>query len=90
MAVSEEEVGGWVEAIADLHASTAREPGDMRAAEEAAANLWSGYGYQNAPAEVLRMLVQAIEIGYMAALHDVRDGSFDTDIRAWRPELAHE
>ena len=90
MAVSEEDVGGWVEAIADLHASTAREPGDMRAAEEAAANLWSGYGYQDAPTEVLRMFVQAIEIGYMAALHDVRDGGFDNDIRAWRPELAHE
>lgn len=63
-------------------ASTAGGPVDMRAAEEAAANLWSGYGYQKAPAEVLRMLVKAIEIGCMAAPHDVRDGSFDNDIRA--------
>lgn len=79
MAVSEEDVSRWVEAIADLHASTARDPGDTRTAEEAVANLWSGYGYRDAPIAVLRMFVQAIEIGYMAALHDARDGGFDDE-----------
>jgi hypothetical protein len=54
----------------------------------AVANLWSGYGYQEAPTHVLKMFVQAIEIGYAAALRDVRDGHFDSQIQMWRPDLA--
>ncbi|MEU7802571.1 hypothetical protein AB0B10_25255 [Micromonospora arborensis] len=54
------------------------------------ANLWSGYGYQDAPTEVLRMLVNANEIGYMAALNDVRDGDLDNEILMWWPELAKQ
>jgi hypothetical protein len=34
------------------------------------------------------MLVHAIEIGYATAVQDLRDGSFDEDIRQWRPDLA--
>lgn len=40
-----------------------------------------------APTHVLRMLVQATEIGYIAALRDVRDGKFDAEIEEWRPDL---
>lgn len=90
MSVSEYDVNDWTEAIANLHASTARDPGDERRAYDAVANLWSGYGYQDAPTEVLRMLVNAIEIGYMAALGDVRDGDLDDEIRMWRPDLAEQ
>jgi hypothetical protein len=36
------------------------------------------------------MLVNAIEIGYMAALNDVRDGDLDDEIRMWRPDLAEQ
>ena len=90
MSVSEYDVDGWIEAIANLPASTAHDPGDARTAYEAVANLWSGYGYQDAPIEVLRMLVNAIEIGYMAALNDIRDGDLDNEIRMWRPELAEQ
>lgn len=46
-------------------------------AQEAAANLWSGFGYQDAPGDVLRMFAQAIEIGYLTALRDVRNGDLD-------------
>jgi hypothetical protein len=60
----------------------------MRTAYEAVADLWSEYGYQDAPTEVIRMLVNAIEIGYMAALNDIRDGDLDDEIRQWRPGLA--
>ena len=88
MSISEYDVNGWVDAIANLHASTSHDPGDARRAYEAVANLWSEYGYQDAPIEVLRMLVNAIEIGYMAALNDVRDGDLDDEIRMWRPDLA--
>jgi hypothetical protein len=87
MSISEYDVDSWAEAIANLHASTAHDPGDARAAYNAVANLWSEYGYQDAPTEVLRMLVNAIEIGYMAALNDIRDGDLDDEIRMWRPEL---
>lgn len=90
MSFSEYDVTGWSEAIANLHATTAHDPGDARTAYEAVANLWSEYGYQDAPTEVLRMLVNAIEIGYMAALNDVRDGDLDDEIRMWRPQLAQE
>jgi hypothetical protein len=90
MSISEYEVNDWAEAIASLHASTAHDPGDARRAYDAVANLWSGYGYQDAPTEVLRMLVNAIEIGYMAALNDVRDGDLDDEIRMWRPDLAEQ
>ncbi len=62
--------------------------GDERAAEEATANLLSGFGYQDAPMHVLQMFSHAIEIGYATALRHVRDGHFDDDIRQWRPDLA--
>ena len=81
---SEKDVDGWIDAINNLHDYTTRDPGDARAAGEAVANLWSGYGYQDAPIEVLRMFVKAIETGYAAALRDVRDGQYDDEIETWR------
>lgn len=83
-AASEDEINDWVQAISNLHASVATDPIDERAAREAAANLWSGFGYQDAPGDVLRMFVQAIEIGYITALRDVRDGEFDDELKVWR------
>jgi hypothetical protein len=65
-------------------------PGDERRAYEAMANVWSAYGYQDAPIEVLRMLVNATEIGYMATLNDVRKGDLDDEIVMWRPDLAEQ
>ncbi|WKU44536.1 hypothetical protein Q3V23_10820 [Streptomyces sp. VNUA116] len=37
--------------------------------------------------EVLQMSAQVMEVGYGAALHDVRDGAFDERVRDWRPDL---
>jgi hypothetical protein len=87
-AIPEKEIDDWVEAIANLHDYVTRDPADARTAEQAVANLWSGYGYQDAPMRVLTMFVQAIEIGYAAALRDVREGKFDSEIQMWRPDLA--
>lgn len=81
---------GWSEAVANLHANTAHDPGDERRAYEAMANVWSEYGYQDAPIEVLRMLVNATEVGYMAALNDLRRGDLDDEIMMWRPDLAEK
>jgi hypothetical protein len=55
-------------------------PGDEREAAQAAANLWSGFGYLDAPTDVLRMFVQVIEVGYMTALNDVRDGNINVEL----------
>jgi hypothetical protein len=86
-AASADDINDWVQAIATLHDTVATEPEDEAAAHEAAANLWSGFGYQDAPGDVLRMFSQAIEIGYLIALRDVRDGDFDDQITEWRPDL---
>lgn len=85
---SADEIDDWVRAIGHLHDSVARDPGDARAAAEAVANLWSGYGYQNAPPSVLQMFTEAMEIGYVTALQDVREGGFDDEIAMWRPDLS--
>ncbi len=42
------------------------DPFGGRRDNNAVANRWSGYGYQDAPTEVIRMLVNAIETGYVA------------------------
>jgi len=90
MSFSEHDIHSWAEAISNLQATTAHDRDDERRAYDAVANLWSEYGYQDAPAEVDRLLKNAIEVGYMAALKDVRDGNLDEQLRMWRPELAGE
>ncbi|OKJ31446.1 hypothetical protein [Streptomyces sp. CB01580] len=46
------------------------------AAQHAAANLFSGAGHQllYVPTELQQLITQALEVGYVTALHDVRDG----------------
>ncbi|MEU8082819.1 hypothetical protein AB0B57_04180 [Micromonospora sp. NPDC049101] len=45
--------------IAQLHNNVATDSGDERETAQAAANLWSGFGYLDARADVLRMVVGA-------------------------------
>ncbi|MFE5868759.1 hypothetical protein ACFQ6V_08905 [Streptomyces roseifaciens] len=85
-ATSKEQLDELIQVVANLHIATVRDE-DARVASEAAANLCSGTGFLNAPMEVLQMFAQAIEVGYAAALHDVRDGAFDERVRDWRPDL---
>jgi hypothetical protein len=66
--------------IAQLHNTVAIDPGDEREAAQAAANLWSGFGDLDTPTDVLRMFVQAIEVGYMTALSNVRDGNVNVEL----------
>jgi integrase/recombinase XerD len=84
------EVSEWVDAVAQLYATVVVDDEDMGPADEAAANVWSGFGYQSPPAEVQRMLSQAIAVGYATALRAVRDGKLDQDIKVWRPDLSQE
>jgi hypothetical protein len=78
--ITRKTVDEWVELIAQLHNNVATDPGDEREAARAAANLWSGFGCLDAPTDVLRMFVQAIEVGYMTALSDVRDGNLNVKL----------
>jgi hypothetical protein len=86
--VPQAEVDDWLDAISRLHGGGRWDYGDWKAAEHAVANLWSEFGYLSAPLEVLQMFHQALEVGYMTALQDVRDGKFDGEIAMWRPDLA--
>lgn len=84
---SADDLARWADAIGQLHFNTSADPGDERAADRAVANLWSGFGFRDGPPEVVQLVLQAIEVGYLAALRDVRDGQFDTELSTWRPDL---
>ena len=56
----------------DLYYGCGWEPTDARAADYAAAYLWSEHAYLSASLEVLQMFHQLIDIGYGTALQDVR------------------
>jgi hypothetical protein len=71
---TEDQVDDWVSAVHQLYENTVTNATDVRTAEEAAANLWSGFGYLDAPTHVLRMMALATATGYGAAIRDVRDG----------------
>ena len=66
----------WAAVVADMQdtAAGATEPGDERLASEAAAVLWSGYGRLDAPPGMARLITEAIEVGYLTAVRDMRDG----------------
>ncbi|MCK7623534.1 hypothetical protein MUU72_10585 [Streptomyces sp. RS10V-4] len=81
-----EDLEAVTQAVTDLYESTVRDE-DAGAAAAAAANLHSASGFLHADKEVLDVFDRAIEIGYAAALRDVREGHFDEGIRAWRPGL---
>ncbi|MFG1840258.1 hypothetical protein ACGFH8_17635 [Micromonospora sp. NPDC049175] len=63
-----------------MNAAPIRDSGDERETAQAAANLWSRFGYLDARADMLRMFVGALEVGYMTALSDVRDGNINVEL----------
>ncbi|MEU4449839.1 hypothetical protein AB0F44_00830 [Nocardioides sp. NPDC023903] len=85
-ATPREHLDNFVQAVNNLYAATVHDE-DVRAASEAAANLASGSGYLNAPTELIEAFTQAIEVGYAAALSDIRRGDLDSKIEGWRPDL---
>lgn len=63
--------------------------GHERQADHAAGMLLSGSTLQAvAPGKILELVDRAIQVGYMAALKDVQNGTLDDDILQWRPDLA--
>lgn len=75
--MSEAQIESGTRAMAMLWRNHVDGSGHERPAGEAAANLMSESGLLDAPSEVLRMLTDAIEVGYAAALTEVRDGLHD-------------
>ncbi|MDT0613607.1 hypothetical protein [Streptomyces lancefieldiae] len=84
----QEEIKNAAQAISDMHVATVSGE-HARAASDAAANLYSSAGHRllYAPPELRQLITEAIEVGYAAALQDVRDGDFDGNILEWRPAL---
>lgn len=88
--MSQRDLDNLVEAVSMLH-SNAVHSEDASTVAEAAANELSGWGYRDAPFEVLCMIVEAFQAGYAVALRDLRDGDLDDEIRVHRlDDLADE
>jgi hypothetical protein len=90
MPFTDSDVTEWSELTSNLYTSAAHDQHDEGLAREAMANLWSAFGSGDLPDHVLRMLIEATEIGYLTALNDLRDGALDSEILAWRPDLAEQ
>ncbi|MET9360097.1 hypothetical protein ACFYMW_00500 [Streptomyces sp. NPDC006692] len=71
-----EEIENAVGTVSVLHMATVHDE-HARGAQHAAANLRSGAGLSVAPTELHHLINESIQIGYAAALRDVRDGDFD-------------
>ena len=78
---SQEEIKNVAQAVADLYTATVQDR-DARGAGDAAANLCSGAGTAllYASPELQQLISNAIEIGYVTALQDVRDGALEEDL----------
>jgi hypothetical protein len=86
--MSEDDVDEWVEVAGNLRFHSFNvDGGDELTAQRAIANLLSAYGYQNAPFPVLEMFAHLLEVGYLTALRDVRNGGFDDELAMWRPDI---
>ena len=80
MPFTDSDVTEWSELTSNLYMATARDPHDEGLAQEAMANVWSAFGSGDLPDAVLRMLIEATEVGYLAALNDLRAGSLDGEV----------
>lgn len=81
--MDQRDLDNLIEAVGMLHAHAVHS-GDASTVAEAAANELSGWGYQDAPLEVLYMIDNAVQTGYALALRDLRDGDLDDEIRVHR------
>ena len=79
--VTQEDLETWIDSVSTLWGTSEDAGGDTRLAGEAMANVWSGFGYPDGPEDLMRMVMNATEIGYMIALRDLRAGDLDDEIR---------
>jgi hypothetical protein len=87
--VSSGELDQCTQIVSAIWEAEVADRGHERQADHAAGMLLSGSALQLiAPGEILELVNWAIQVGYMAALKDVRNGALDGDIAQWRPDLA--
>ncbi len=75
--IPQEDLDAWRNAVANLYSGLSHDSTAENLAMSTIAGLWSGKGFQNAPVDLLRIFVQALETGYLAALSDLRAGHLD-------------
>lgn len=86
---SQAEIENTAQVISNSHITAV--PGEhARAAGDAAASLCSGAALRVAPTDLEQLIAEAMQIGYAAALWDVRDGDFDVAFASvqQRPEAS--
>ena len=88
--VSQKDVDDWVKVVGHMrHNAFHFDRADEVAAQSSLADvdLLDGCGCLIAPPPVQELFTQLMEIGYMMALRDVRDGGFDVELASWRPDI---
>jgi len=89
-AVSRQDVDEWVKVVGHMRYNAFNFDGaDELAAQRSIAevDLLDECGCLTTPPAVREMFVQLMEVGYLMALRDVRDGEFDGELAKWRPDV---
>ncbi|MCO5995741.1 hypothetical protein [Actinoallomurus rhizosphaericola] len=89
--ITDEDLDECTRIINAMWAMDVANSGHERQADHAAGMLLSGSTLQTvAPGQILELVDRVIQLGYIAALEDVRRGVFDDAIMQWRPDLAED
>lgn len=83
-AASEQDILNWRRGVDSMHSYVGGDTFDLQSARDQVQMLWSGNGFRETQDDVQQLFVQLVEIGYMAALRDVREGRYDDQVRSWR------
>jgi hypothetical protein len=75
--LSGDDLSRLADKIKGLHDIVPKPGSTARAAEVAINERWSSYGIFDEQPEVSQMVRQALEVGYLTALSDRRDGKLD-------------
>jgi hypothetical protein len=88
--VSQQEVDDWIKVVGHMRYNAFHfERADEAAAQRSLGDvdLLDACGCLTSPPPVREMFSQLMEIGYLMALRDVRDGEFDGELASWRPDI---
>jgi hypothetical protein len=89
-AAAERVIEEWADEVSRMYGNMVSDRADEQAAPEAAANLLSADGgFLYAPTAMSRLVTMAIELGYCAALRDVREGEVDLGSADGQDVLQH-
>jgi hypothetical protein len=88
--VSQQDVDDWVKVVGHMrhnafHFGRADEVAAHRSIADV--DVLDECGCLTSLPPVREMFTQLMEIGYLMALRDVRDGGFDGELATWRPDI---